>query len=75
MGRNIRLEFWSISPIIWCSDIVKPKPKTQIQNINSDNQGRRISIDIEIKSETYQILNIYAPNKQKYKENFLNETN
>lgn len=49
--------------------------KYKIQNINSDNLGRRISIDIEIENETFQILNIYGPNKPQYKENFLNETN
>ena len=49
--------------------------KYKIQNINSDNLSRRLSIDIEIENETFQILNIYSPNKPQYKENFLNETN
>ena len=47
----------------------------KIQNINSDNLGGRISIDIQIENETYRILNIYGPNKPQYKENFFNETN
>ena len=49
--------------------------KHEILSTNSDNLGRRISIDIKIQNETYQILNIYAPNKPKTNENFFEETN
>ena len=47
----------------------------EIHNANSDNIGRRISIDIKIQNEIYQILNIYGPNQPKTKEKFFQEAN
>lgn len=73
-----RISNWNTGPSNQSASVailLNQNLKYKIQNINSDNLDRRLSIDIEIENETFQILNIYGSNKRQYKENFLNETN
>lgn len=69
MAQSICVELCSIKSA-GVVVLINKNIQHKIKNSNLDNLRRRLSIDLEIDNKTYQILNIYGPNKPKSKESF-----
>ena len=47
----------------------------KIQNIVNDNTGTLITISFTLNKQTFQIVNLYGPNKPFQRENFIQQLN
>ena len=65
--------FWSTHTNMSCgvAVFIRPRLKLNINNVEKDNAGRYISIEVEFDDKVYKVINIYAPNNGQERATFI----